>query len=186
MTTAAAYVPDTGDLIWTDFRRATRGREQAGRRPALVVICEHALPRTRAWLSFVRSPRVSVRFQRASCYRRVCRLPADSAQSHSEASTPRPAPSRYAGAATSLGGGAHLDSRKVQRLHHYLTILSIGTPCRIESTEDFPMGTRGQVWDAGGGDGNGNHAHCAVAGEVHPRVGIVVSARPAQAGRGER
>ena len=36
------------------------------------------------------------------------------------------------------------------------------------------MGTRGQVWDAGGGDGNGNHAHCAVAGEVH-RVGIVAA-----------
>ena len=34
--TAAVYVPDTGDLIWTDFDR-TKGREQAGRRPALVV-----------------------------------------------------------------------------------------------------------------------------------------------------
>jgi mRNA interferase MazF len=32
----AAYVPDTGDLIWTDFD-PTKGREQAGRRPALVV-----------------------------------------------------------------------------------------------------------------------------------------------------
>jgi mRNA interferase MazF len=30
------YIPDTGDLIWTDFDPA-RGREQAGRRPALVV-----------------------------------------------------------------------------------------------------------------------------------------------------
>ena len=29
-------MPDTGDLIWTDFDPA-RGREQAGRRPALVV-----------------------------------------------------------------------------------------------------------------------------------------------------
>jgi mRNA interferase MazF len=34
--TASAYVPDTGDLIWTDFD-PTKGREQAGRRPALVV-----------------------------------------------------------------------------------------------------------------------------------------------------
>ena len=34
--TAAVYVPDTGDLIWTDFD-PTKGREQAGRRPALVV-----------------------------------------------------------------------------------------------------------------------------------------------------
>src|SRR6476619_6274982 len=34
--TAAVYVPDTGDLIWTDFDPA-EGREQAGRRPALVV-----------------------------------------------------------------------------------------------------------------------------------------------------
>ena len=34
--TASAYLPDTGDLIWTDFD-PTRGREQAGRRPALVV-----------------------------------------------------------------------------------------------------------------------------------------------------
>src|SRR5438067_3188699 len=33
---AAAYVPSAGDLIWTDFD-PTRGREQAGRRPALVV-----------------------------------------------------------------------------------------------------------------------------------------------------
>jgi mRNA interferase MazF len=34
--TAAVYVPDTGDLIWTDFD-PTKGRERAGRRPALVV-----------------------------------------------------------------------------------------------------------------------------------------------------
>jgi mRNA interferase MazF len=34
--TARAYVPGAGDLVWTDFD-PTRGREQAGRRPALVV-----------------------------------------------------------------------------------------------------------------------------------------------------
>jgi len=34
--TLPGYVPDAGDLIWTDFD-PTRGREQAGRRPALVV-----------------------------------------------------------------------------------------------------------------------------------------------------
>jgi mRNA interferase MazF len=34
--TASAYLPDTEDLIWTDFD-PTKGREQAGRRPALVV-----------------------------------------------------------------------------------------------------------------------------------------------------
>ncbi|HZU91161.1 MAG TPA: type II toxin-antitoxin system PemK/MazF family toxin [Stellaceae bacterium] len=34
--TVSAYLPDSGDLIWTDFD-PTRGREQAGRRPALVV-----------------------------------------------------------------------------------------------------------------------------------------------------
>jgi mRNA interferase MazF len=34
--TAPTYAPDTGDLIWTDFD-PTKGREQAGRRPALVV-----------------------------------------------------------------------------------------------------------------------------------------------------
>jgi mRNA interferase MazF len=34
--TAPIYVPGPGDLIWTDFD-PTRGREQAGRRPALVV-----------------------------------------------------------------------------------------------------------------------------------------------------
>ena len=33
--TASAYWPDTGDLIWTDFD-PTKGREQAGRRPALM------------------------------------------------------------------------------------------------------------------------------------------------------
>jgi mRNA interferase MazF len=33
---APAYVPGTSDLIWTDFD-PTRGREQAGRGPALVV-----------------------------------------------------------------------------------------------------------------------------------------------------
>ena len=33
---AAEYLPDAGDLIWTDFD-PTVGREQAGRRPALVV-----------------------------------------------------------------------------------------------------------------------------------------------------
>lgn len=30
------YAPDAGDLIWTDFNPRT-GREQSGRRPALVV-----------------------------------------------------------------------------------------------------------------------------------------------------
>jgi mRNA interferase MazF len=34
--TEPAYVPGAGDLIWTDFD-PTKGREQAGRRPALVV-----------------------------------------------------------------------------------------------------------------------------------------------------
>jgi mRNA interferase MazF len=34
MTTG--YAPAAGDLIWTDFD-PTRGREQAGRRPALVI-----------------------------------------------------------------------------------------------------------------------------------------------------
>jgi mRNA interferase MazF len=34
--TALVYTPGTGDLIWTDFD-PTKGREQAGRRPALVV-----------------------------------------------------------------------------------------------------------------------------------------------------
>jgi len=34
--TDTGYIPDAGDLIWTDFD-PTRGREQAGRRPALVV-----------------------------------------------------------------------------------------------------------------------------------------------------
>jgi mRNA interferase MazF len=33
---ASAYVPDAGDLIWTDFG-PTKGQEQAGRQPALVV-----------------------------------------------------------------------------------------------------------------------------------------------------
>ena len=34
--TARAYLPNAGDLIWTDFD-PTRGREQAGRRPAFVI-----------------------------------------------------------------------------------------------------------------------------------------------------
>jgi mRNA interferase MazF len=34
--TTPAYVPSAGDLIWTDFD-PTKGREQAGRRPALVI-----------------------------------------------------------------------------------------------------------------------------------------------------
>jgi mRNA interferase MazF len=34
--TEAHYVPDAGDLIWTDFDPRT-GREQSGRRPALVL-----------------------------------------------------------------------------------------------------------------------------------------------------
>src|SRR5215469_478098 len=34
--TAQGYIPGAGDLIWTDFD-PTRGREQAGRRPAVVV-----------------------------------------------------------------------------------------------------------------------------------------------------
>ena len=34
--TPAIYIPDAGDLIWTDFD-PTKGREQAGRRPGLVV-----------------------------------------------------------------------------------------------------------------------------------------------------
>src|SRR5271165_4368907 len=35
--TSPGYAPDAGDLIWTDLD-PTRGREQAGRRPALVVL----------------------------------------------------------------------------------------------------------------------------------------------------
>ncbi len=34
--TEPGYVPEAGDLIWTDFD-PSRGREQAGRRPALVI-----------------------------------------------------------------------------------------------------------------------------------------------------
>src|SRR5271154_4942712 len=34
--TASAYFPDTSGLFWTDFD-PSKGREQAGRRPALVV-----------------------------------------------------------------------------------------------------------------------------------------------------
>lgn len=34
--TADVWQPEAGDLIWTDFN-PTKGREQAGRRPALVV-----------------------------------------------------------------------------------------------------------------------------------------------------
>src|SRR5579862_6764039 len=33
---AGTYLPECGDLIWTEFD-PSRGREQAGRRPALVV-----------------------------------------------------------------------------------------------------------------------------------------------------
>src|ERR1700722_10827173 len=33
---AGSYIPGTGDLIWTDFD-PVKGREQAGRRPALVI-----------------------------------------------------------------------------------------------------------------------------------------------------
>jgi mRNA interferase MazF len=33
---SSGYLPAAGDLIWTDFD-PTKGREQAGRRPALVV-----------------------------------------------------------------------------------------------------------------------------------------------------
>jgi hypothetical protein len=36
----AADVPAAGDLIWTDFDPG-RGREQAGRRPALVLYRQH-------------------------------------------------------------------------------------------------------------------------------------------------
>jgi mRNA interferase MazF len=32
----SSYIPASGDLVWTDFD-PTRGREQAGRRPALVI-----------------------------------------------------------------------------------------------------------------------------------------------------
>jgi mRNA interferase MazF len=34
--TEGTWYPEAGDLIWTDFN-PTKGREQAGRRPALVV-----------------------------------------------------------------------------------------------------------------------------------------------------
>ena len=34
--TDATWQPDAGDLVWTDFD-PTKGREQAGRRPAVVV-----------------------------------------------------------------------------------------------------------------------------------------------------
>jgi mRNA interferase MazF len=34
--TSPVYIPSAGDLIWTDFD-PTKGREQAGRRPGLVI-----------------------------------------------------------------------------------------------------------------------------------------------------
>ncbi|MBI3275482.1 MAG: type II toxin-antitoxin system PemK/MazF family toxin, partial [Methylocystis sp.] len=34
--TVLEYLPDAGDLVWTEFD-PSKGREQAGRRPALVV-----------------------------------------------------------------------------------------------------------------------------------------------------
>jgi len=36
MVTRRPYVPSRGDVIWLDFRQ-TRGHEQSGRRPALVL-----------------------------------------------------------------------------------------------------------------------------------------------------
>ena len=36
MVTADEYIPEAGDLIWTDFDPRI-GREQSGRRPALVI-----------------------------------------------------------------------------------------------------------------------------------------------------
>lgn len=36
MSPPSPYVPDRGDVVWIDFRPQT-GREQAGRRPALVL-----------------------------------------------------------------------------------------------------------------------------------------------------
>jgi len=36
MVSAASYIPDRGDLVWTDFNPSA-GSEQAGKRPALVL-----------------------------------------------------------------------------------------------------------------------------------------------------
>ncbi|PZV16727.1 MAG: mRNA-degrading endonuclease [Leptolyngbya sp.] len=36
MVVTAAYIPDSGDLVWLDFNPQT-GREQANRRPAVVL-----------------------------------------------------------------------------------------------------------------------------------------------------
>ena len=36
MVSVAAYIPDSGDVVWLDFDPQA-GREQAGRRPALVL-----------------------------------------------------------------------------------------------------------------------------------------------------
>lgn len=36
MSTTSAYVPDSGDIVWTDLDPRT-GREQGGRRPVLVI-----------------------------------------------------------------------------------------------------------------------------------------------------
>ena len=36
VSTPATYIPDRGDVVWIDFD-PQRGREQAGRRPALVL-----------------------------------------------------------------------------------------------------------------------------------------------------
>jgi mRNA interferase MazF len=113
--TAPAYVPDAGDLIWTDFD-PTKGREQAGRRPALVgsptVFTENT------GLAIVcRLRRASGLFRRAWCCRRVCRFPARSL-SHIRSIDAQARPVCYAGASLPAAVARFVRAK----LHTFITI----------------------------------------------------------------
>jgi mRNA interferase MazF len=98
--TASAYLPDTGDLIWTDFE-PTKGREQAGRRPALVVSPAARSRRTPTWRSSVRPPRACGCSLPASFCLRACRIAGEILTSHIRSIDTRARPIRYAGVAVS-------------------------------------------------------------------------------------
>jgi len=71
------HIPSAVDLIWTDFD-PTRGRQQAGRRPALVISAAAFTDYTGLTVVCPITSRVRLRSRPAWCYQQACRSPARS------------------------------------------------------------------------------------------------------------
>jgi mRNA interferase MazF len=117
--TASAYLPDTGDLIWTDFD-PSMGREQAGRRPALVVSPASFTENTGLAVVCPITSRVRP-FPTSVVLPASLPIAGEILISHIRSIDTHARPIRYAGAAVSAQV-AQAGSGEAQHLHHDLSV----------------------------------------------------------------